>query len=227
MTSVRASATLPETAVPRPRAWSVAALLLPPATAIVIGAVALLVLMTPPWMHIALDLSGGARALATPDFAHQLSDATVAELFLGPGTFSTFGADEAGHMRDVRLVLWAFLGLAAASGAIVTWALGRRSDSVDTWRAIARGGLLLVGVIVGVGAFAVLAFGIAFELFHRIFFPGGNWAFSGDSLLIRLYPYEFWQLSAAALGVLAAIAGGAVWWFARRRSRSLEAKAGA
>ena len=34
---------------------------------------------------------------ATPEAAFQLSDRTVAELFLGPGTFSDYAADEAGH----------------------------------------------------------------------------------------------------------------------------------
>lgn len=207
--------------MPRQRTLSIASVLVPPATAIVIAACALLLLMTPVWMHFALDLSGGSQALATPELAHQLSDRTVAELFLGPGTFSSFAAEEAGHMSDVRLVLWGFLGVAGASLAIMVWALGR--GRVSTWQALARGGLLLVGVTVVIGAFAVLAFGVAFELFHRIFFPGGNWAFAEDSLLIRLYPYEFWQLTAAALGVLLVTGGGAVSWIARRRAHALEA----
>ena len=219
VTSVRASATLPESAVPRPRTWPLAAVLLPPATAIVIGAVALLILLTPPWMHLALDLSGGSSGLATLQQAHELSDQTVVELFAGPGTFAAFAADEAGHMRDVRLVLWGFLGLALASFAIVAWRLSRHGRSPQTWQAVARGGLLLVGVTVVVGLFATLAFGVAFELFHRVFFPGGNWAFAQDSLLIRLYPYEFWQLTAGALGVLLIVGGVVVWWFARRRAR--------
>jgi hypothetical protein len=196
---------------------------LPPATAIVIAAVALLLLMTPPWMHLALDLSGGAGALATPQQAYQVSDQTVAELFAGPGTFSSFAADEASHMRDVRVVLWAFLGLALASLALVAWRLSRNGRSVQTWQGISRGGLLLVAVTVVSGLLAALAFGPAFELFHRVLFPGGNWAFSGNSLLIRLYPYEFWQLTAAALGALSVAGGWAAWWSARRRVRALEA----
>src|SRR5687767_14904395 len=101
--------------------------------------------MTPPWMHLALDLSGGALGLGTPQQAYQVSDQTVAELFAGPGTFSSFAADEAAHMRDVRVVLWGFLALVMASLAAITWRLSRNSRSVQTWRAISRGGLLLVG----------------------------------------------------------------------------------
>jgi uncharacterized membrane protein len=71
-------------------------------------------------------------------------------------------------------------------------------------------------VIVGVLGF--VAFDPLFELFHRVFFPGGNWEFPADSNMIRLYPYAFWQLTAAALGALCVIGGGLVWWLARRRA---------
>jgi len=71
------------------------------------------------------------------------------------------------------------------------------------------------------GAFAAVAFGIAFELFHRVLFPGGNWAFDpAQSNLVRMYPLGFWQLSAAAYGCLAIAGGTVVWLFARRRSRA-------
>ena len=199
----------------------VARYLVAPATAIVILALSLLVLMTPMWMHLALDASGGANAQATPQLSHQLSDATVAELFVGPGTFARFSADEASHMRDVRLVLLVFLAVAIASAALVAWQFRQSRGGPGTWRSIARGGLALAVGVVVLGVFAALAFGVAFELFHRILFPGGNWAFTADSLLIRLYPYAFWQLSAAALGVLAIGGGILVWAFARRRARAL------
>jgi hypothetical protein len=39
--------------------------------------------------------------------------------------------------------------------------------------------------------------------------------------MIRLFPYAFWQLTAAALGMLSVIGGGLVWWLARRRAASL------
>ena len=202
---------------------SLSGLALSPAVAVVILAAALLLLMTPQWMHRALTNAGCVDFYAAlSQDCYQLSDSTVRELFFGPGTFSPFPVDEASHMRDVRVVLWGFLGVAALSAAIVVWKLWRDGRSAATWRSIARGGLLLAGFVVVVGAFALIAFGVAFELFHRIFFPGGNWAFSGNSLLIRLYPYEFWQLTAGALGILAAVAGVTVWLIARRRAKALE-----
>lgn len=188
---------------------------------IVILAVALLLLMTPLWTHFAIAASGGTQAAVTPERAFQLSDRTVAELLLGPGTFSDYAPDETGHMRDVRLVLFVFLGLAAASLVLLVWRVRRAAGDPRTWLSVARGGFSLSVVLVLLGVFAAVAFGLAFELFHRILFPGGNWAFGSDSLLIRLYPYAFWQLSAGALGILGVVGGLTVWHVARRRARSL------
>lgn len=204
----------------RPAAGAWGRLFVSASTAIVILAVALLALMSPLWMHLALSATA-APYFATTQLAFDISDRTVAELFLGPGTFATFGADEAAHMRDVRLVLLAFLALAAASAVFLGWSIARGRRSTWLWRAVGRGGAAVVVAVVVIGAVGAVAFDIAFELFHRILFSGGNWSFPADSLLIRLYPYAFWQLSAGALGVLMIGGGAAVWYLARRRARSL------
>ena len=81
---------------------------------------------------------------------------------------------------------------------------------------------MAIGAVV-VGVVGYLAFEPLFELFHRVFFPGGNWEFPADSNMIRLYPYAFWELTAAALGVLCVIGGGLVWFVASRRARRLAA----
>lgn len=206
--------------------------LLPPATALVIVVAAVLVLTTPLWMHFALDASGAwaAPSPRAPNAAHYFSDRTVNELLFGPGTFqfatdTRFGpfytADEAAHLRDARAVLYVFVALALVAVVLIVAALVHRPRDARRWRAVARGGAgLAVGAVV-VGVVGFLAFDAAFELFHRVFFPGGNWEFPADSNMIRLYPYAFWQLTAAALGVLCILGGAAVWWFARRRASRL------
>lgn len=219
MTSIRASAALPGRASVGLRAATIAGAFVAPATMVVILAVALLLLMTPIWTHFAISAS--SSTFATSPLAFPLSDRTVAELLFGPGTFSAFAADEAAHMRDVRLVLYGFLALAIGSAGLIAWSIARHGADPRTWRSIARGGAALALTLLVLGIFAALAFGVAFELFHRIMFPGGNWAFPADSLLIRLYPYAFWQLSAAAFGTLGIAGGSVIWFLARRRARAL------
>lgn len=204
------------------------------ATAVLLLGLALLVLFLPVWVHFAISAAGGADWLGSAAVAHQLSDRTIGELLFGPATFGFAGpagapfytADEAAHLQDVRLVLFGFLGVVALAGAVLAWAIARHRDSVQLWRAIAGGGLVLAIGLLVVGAFAAVAFGVAFELFHQLLFPGGNWAFPANSNLVRLYPLGFWQLSAAALGVLAVSAGLVTWLLARRRARALESAAG-
>lgn len=221
MAAAEASVSVGERAHTEPRASRLATVLVAPAAALVILAISLVLLMTPIWMHFALATSGATGSFASPVMAYQISDSTVAELFTGPGTFSAFGSDEAAHMRDVRVVLFAFLGLAAASLVLLIWSLGRHSRDPQTWRAIARGGAALAIVVAVLGVFGALAFGVAFDLFHELLFPGGNWSFPPTSLLIRLYPIDFWQLTAGAFGALAIGGGFAAWFVGRRRARQL------
>ena len=125
MTSAQASAALPERVDAGSRARSLAAALVAPATMIVILAVSLLLLMTPIWTHFALGIAWGGGGSSSFDIGFQLSDRTISEVFFGPGTFSDFGADEAAHMRDVRVVFWGFMVLALASAGLIAWRLLR------------------------------------------------------------------------------------------------------
>jgi uncharacterized membrane protein len=67
-----------------------------------------------------------------------------------------------------------------------------------------------------IGVVGSVAFEPMFELFHRIFFPGGNWAFDPRTeRLVQLYPYAFWQLIAAGLGLVSGVLGVVTWAVAR------------
>jgi integral membrane protein (TIGR01906 family) len=193
----------------------------------------LLALLTPLYLHPALDAARSAAFLrVTQAEAHRLSDLTVGELVFGPGTFAFAGPDgaafydpaEAAHMRDVRLVLFGFLLLAAVSALLVLVAVARAGSQPSTWRAIGRGGAITAGSIALAGLFAFAAFDRAFELFHRVLFPGGNWTFDPSrERLVQLYPLPFWQLTSAVFGALAIGTGLAVWWLGRGRARRLAA----
>lgn len=56
--------------------------------------------------------------------------------------------------------------------------------------------LLLLG---GITFLAIVNFGEFFDQFHRLFFTGNSWLFRPDSLLIQLFPEEFWSSAAKQL----------------------------
>jgi integral membrane protein (TIGR01906 family) len=206
------------------------------ATGIAILALAILPLLTPFFIHPALDAADSAAWLGVdPATAHALSDRTVSELVFGPGTFQLVGPDgaafftpdEQAHMRDARTLLSLFLALGALCTLVVGLYLARlRGPARARARraalaAVARGAVWLAMAILALSVLGAVAFEPAFELFHRIFFPGGNWAFDpSTSHLVQLYPQAFWELAAGAFGGLALLLAAVTWAFGRSRSRA-------
>jgi integral membrane protein (TIGR01906 family) len=203
------------------------------ATILVILAAAVLPLLTPWFIHPALDAAGSAGRLGlTEAQAHTLSDRSVEELVLGPGDFLIAGpdgqpfydADERSHLRDARLLLG--LLLVAAGVALLGIALAlvrRRHQRAAVAMIIARAGLATAVVVVALGLVALVAFDSLFRLFHQVFFPGGNWSFDpATQRMVQLYPFGFWQIAATALGLLVFVLGLATWllgrWLAGRAS---------
>jgi hypothetical protein len=202
------------------------------ATAVTVLGGTLILLLQPFYVHAALDLSGSARLLGVSrEEAHRLSDQTVRELLAGPGTFAFrvdggaafYDPSEAAHLRDVRGVLFAFLALTALSVAGLVVAFARAGGRPWPWRAASLGGGALAVGLSALGVAALVAFDAGFELFHRVLFPGGNWAFDPSTQrLVQLYPVSFWQITSAALSVTAISGGLLVSWAAGRRARRLE-----
>jgi integral membrane protein (TIGR01906 family) len=196
---------------------------------VVLVVVAVLPLLGPWFMHPALDQARSADWLGlTIEQTYAFSDRTVGELVFGPGDFAFDGPDgrrfydpaEASHLRDARALLWLVISVAAVCGVGLAVALGRRSSRAWASRAAARGGLVAaVGVIV-IGVASLVAFDALFELFHRLFFPGGNWAFDPRTeRMVQLYPTAFWQIAAGAFGVIVFALGVLTFAAARRRTR--------
>ncbi|HTS14579.1 MAG TPA: DUF1461 domain-containing protein [Candidatus Sulfotelmatobacter sp.] len=221
-----------------PRARRLASVFVATGTALAIVAVVLLVLTTPVYMHPALDQSQSAAYLGTtPATARQLSDLTIRELYLGPGTFAFswtsggtvqtfYDSAEIQHLQAVHVVLFAFLALAAVGVLLLLvggFTVGRAGWF---WRAISRGAASMAVAFVVIGAFAAVAFDHAFTLFHEIFFPGGDWSFDPTTEhLVQLYPTSFWELTAAVLVGASVGLGLVVWALARWRAKRLDAQA--
>jgi integral membrane protein (TIGR01906 family) len=208
--------------------------LVPVSTMLAIGAVSLLLLLTPVWLHPALDAADSAAWLGmTRQTAHDYSDVTVHDLVFASGDFDFatpagtpfFDGSERAHMRDVRVVLYGFLLLSTVGALFLGIVTYRRRADAAVFKGISRGGLWLVIGTVVVGIFAAFAFDTAFELFHEIFFPGGNFTFDPTTQrLVQLYPFAFWQYTSAALGLLL-IVGGSLAWFVGRRLAARRSRA--
>lgn len=107
-------------------------------------------------------------------------------------------AAEAAHMVDVRRV---WFGLIIFSAVGLRWLFTAKPEHIFGQAAI------VVGVI---GFVSALSFESAFLRLHQLVFPNGNWEFSPNSSLVRIYPEAFfawiWMtiVLASAITLLAA-----------------------
>jgi integral membrane protein (TIGR01906 family) len=189
------------------------------ATAIVILALAILAFLNPLWISFE---QGRSQADAWTGFSpaelRTATDAILADLLLGPPDFDAevggqpvLTVRERGHMRDVRGVFLAFGLLALVSAVALAAARRLASGGAAFWRPVRAGAIGLAGAVAAIGLVGLLAFDVAFELFHRLFFAAGNYTFDpATDRLVQLFPYQFWVETAFAVGavvlVLAAVA---------------------
>ncbi len=183
-------------------------------TVLVLIMLAVLPLLTPWFIHAALDASDATvRSGLASSEVHALSDRTVEELVLGPGSFTIDGPDstpfydedERSHLGDARVLLWSLL-IVGGFSLILIGAIHARTPPTSrsgVWRTISRAGLATLLVVVALGLVSLVAFDTVFTLFHQIFFPGGNFTFDpATQRLVQLYPFGFWQIAAGALATL-------------------------
>lgn len=101
-------------------------------------------------------------------------------------------SEEVAHLEDVRDLMgkadFVFYFLLLACTLIFAYGF---KDKKYLKRLFLYGGLTSFGLIVLFLFFVLIEFDFAFEFFHKVFFPGGNWVFSGDSYLIQTFPIQF------------------------------------
>ncbi len=131
----------------------------------------------------------------------------------------TLTEDALSHLDDVYRVVQtaqaALIGIAVfAVGSCLFLGVQARRRRVGSVLIGAGGGIIVV--LIGLGAWALVDFYGFFAAFHSLFFSSGTWTFSADSLLITMYPLDFWMgmgvVWLAVTGVLSilAIVTGAV-----------------
>jgi integral membrane protein (TIGR01906 family) len=95
----------------------------------------------------------------------------------------------------------------------------RRGDRERLWRSVRNGALgLIVGTVI-VGIVGLVAFDQLFELFHRIFFPAGSYLFDPTTdRLVQLFPFQFWEETAMAVGLVIIVLAAVTAMVANRRA---------
>ena len=144
-------------------------------------------------LHAINESAGTPYAEASPD-----------ELAAAPEEY-TLPADALSHLDDV-------VHVAVAACAHMAVRVGRRALGGVAQAA----GIAVVAVFALLAAWVVVDFNGFFAAFHSLFFANGTWTFSYDSLLITMYPPEFWigmgavWLAATGLLSIASIVVGAL-----------------
>ena len=205
------------------------------AAAVVLLGASIVPFLTPPVVHLEQTRAAVSNTTGkTWAEVDAITAALLADLVFWTGDFAveehqgmrTWGPvlsdAERAHMRDVRGVFTGFWILVLA-GVVVLAVAFRRARATEArfaaWRSVARGARALALVIAVLGAFAVLAFDTAFELFHRLFFSAGSYTFDpATSVLVQLFPDQFWLDVTIAVGVVAVVLAIATAWVAGRRA---------
>ncbi|MEJ7749438.1 MAG: DUF1461 domain-containing protein [Candidatus Limnocylindrales bacterium] len=188
------------------------------ATAALILAITMPLFLNPVWVGFE---QGRAEATAWTGYSEgDLRTATngiLADLVLGPPEFDVAVGGrpvlverERAHMRDVRGVFLAFFALTGvlvvAALAAASFARRHSTASLAVWRALRRGALGLIAGLVVAGAISFVAFDSLFDVFHRLFFPGGSYTFDPTTdRLVQLFPFAFWQETAIVLGIVSIV----------------------
>jgi integral membrane protein (TIGR01906 family) len=137
-----------------------------------------------------------------------------------------FDRSAVSHLRDVRGVLLAARAVTAALALVaLVWmvvALSRKRLAELSSALLWACGLTL-GFMAFAGAAATMDFEGTFSFFHRLFFSAGTWSFPQGTLLIQLFPAEFWSAMGAIWGGIAVVLGlalGVTGWFLRSAPRT-------
>ena len=198
------------------------------ATAVGVIAVTIPLFLNPIW--VAFE-QGRAQATAWTGFSdadlRTATDSILSDLVFGPPDFDVVVAGtpvleerERAHMRDVRDVFIGFFVVAAVLVVVTVMiaALRGPDQRSATWRAIRTGSVGLVATLLIAGVVAVVAFDALFEVFHRLLFAGGSYAFDPRTeRLVQLFPFRFWQETAIAVGAVAIVVALVAAAFANRR----------
>ncbi len=163
---------------------------------------------------------------AINDNAHTvLANANDEQLAAGDERL-TLPADALSHLDDVHSVVetvynaFFIIALVALACCLLLGKLGYRRLLGLSF--IISGAFLLVA-FAALGIWAMMDFNGLFAVFHSLFFAEGSWTFSANSLLITMYPTDFWMgmgavwLLGTCIVSLASIVVGIIFYVRSKR----------
>ncbi|WP_191089954.1 lipoprotein intramolecular transacylase Lit [Nesterenkonia ebinurensis] len=142
---------------------------------------------------------------------------------LAPGGEPLFTEAEVSHMADVKILVWyaMIIGVGLLLITLLLALLLRAWRPGGFARGLFAGAWATIGLMAaGVAVPFIIGWERFFTEFHNLFFPQGNWAFSSESALIRLYPEQFWidaGIWLAGLLLLMSLITILITWPTRRR----------
>jgi len=129
--------------------------------------------------------------------------------FLGDLTFNdgtaVFNDRELDHMVDVKNVVKPVMvvGYSTWILIIIIWLVSFKMKWMAEFKKGSwRGGWIMIGFLLVIGAFAIINFWDFFTYFHGLFFEGDSWLFFYSDTLIRLFPIRFWQDAFLSVGLI-------------------------
>lgn len=127
------------------------------------------------------------------------------------------------HMVDVKNV-YTGLRIFAFSALIIAVSCSYllfKKDKMELYKAYKYMFVGPVVFIVFLGGAMLIDFNRAFTVFHELFFPGGGWTLSSNSVLILLLPLDFWMVSGLIILGLFSMSLGVIYFVNEKIHKSL------
>lgn len=108
-----------------------------------------------------------------------------------------YTSNELSHLDDVKSVMKGVDYLFYITLLILTlFFTYYKKDKKTSLYLLKSGSIATIVSLTLLVVFSLISFKSVFTLFHKMFFPQGNWMFSADSLLIQTFPPEFFFMFA-------------------------------
>lgn len=112
--------------------------------------------------------------------------------------------DVARVLRGARILTLVLTMLLLAAGAVAL----KAGERLAVARALRAGAMVSLAAVALAALVAVSDFEAFFAAFHGVFFADGTWTFPYDSLLIRLFPEQFWIAAGVSWGIVTVALAG-------------------